>query len=181
MANLPRHPAERMGVGRTAFTLVELIAVIIITAILAGVALPAVWSIGDSRNAGAARAIAQHLSFARERALNTGNRSWAVFDVAGESYQLLAEPDGGTGLADAQPLPDPATGRQLGLTLNTGEFAGVEIASASFDGAAVLGFDWLGSPLDETGNPLAADGAVVLASGLTIEVRALTGDIRVGP
>ena len=164
-----------------AFTLVELIAVIIITAILAGVALPAVRNIGDSRDAAAGRVIGQHLSFAREQALNSGDRVWVVFEVDSESYQVLAEPDAGTGFADAEPLPDPTTGRTLGLTLGQGEFPGVGIASASFDGGPVVGCDWLGSPLAGAGAGLAADGQVTLDSGLSIRVRTLTGDVRITP
>ncbi|MCC7389337.1 MAG: prepilin-type N-terminal cleavage/methylation domain-containing protein [Phycisphaerales bacterium] len=164
-----------------AFTLIELVAVIMITAILAGVAIPAVWGVADARSTGAARAIAQQLSFARERALNTGNRVWVVFHTGTDRYELLAEPDGGAGYADAVALPDPTTGRGMGLTLNQGEFAGVGIASAAFDGSAVVGFDWLGSPLDASGGALSADGVVTLDSGVTIGVAAMTGDIRIGP
>jgi prepilin-type N-terminal cleavage/methylation domain-containing protein len=167
--------------ARNAFTLIELVAVIVITAILAGVAVPALSSIGGSRSAAAGRAIGQHLSFARERALNSGNRVWVVFDPAAESYQLLAEPDAGAGLADAQPLADPATGRTLGLTLGVEQFVGVGIATASFDGAATVGFDWLGGPLAQSGDPLATEGEVVLDSGLVLVVRTLTGDVSVGP
>lgn len=166
---------------RHAFTLVELIAVIIITAILAGVALPAVRGIGESRNAAAGCVIGQHLAFARERALNSGNRVWVAFEVSAESYQVLAEPDAGTGFADAAPLPDPTTGRTLGLTLGQGEFPGVGIASASFDAGPVVGFDWLGSPLVASGAALASDGEVTLDSGLSIQVRTLTGDVRITP
>lgn len=182
MSRVPHHLAVRSG--RTAFTLIELIAVIVITAILAGVAVPAMNSIANSRGSGAARAIVQHLSFARERALNSGNRVWVVFDANAESYAVFAEPDGGTGYGDALSLADPTTGRQMGLTLNVGEFVGVGIASASFRGATpnatgVVGFDWLGSPLFQTGTPLGSDGSVVLTTGATIEVRVFTGDIRI--
>lgn len=164
-----------------AFTLIELLAVILITAILAGVALPAVRNLADARSTGAARAIAQHLAFARERALNTGTRVWVVFNPGAESYEVLAELDGGAGLADALPLADPVTGRGVGLTLGAGEFAGVGIASAQFGASSALGFDWLGAPLDEDGVSLNSDGAVTLDSGITIEVAALTGDIRIAP
>lgn len=167
--------------ARRAFTLIELLAVIIITAILAGVALPAARSIADARSTGAARVIAGHLAYARERAVNTGNRVWVAFSPAGETYALLAEPDGGTGYPDATELPDPNTGRPMGQTLGVGEFAGVAIASADFNGSPVLGFDWLGGPLDVDGVSLASDGLITLDSGAMIRVASLTGDVRITP
>ena len=182
MRSVPRHLGMRLG--RAAFTLIELIVVIVITAILAGVAVPAMNSIANSRGSGAARAIVQHLSFAREQALNSGNRVWVVFDPDAESYALFAEPDGGSGYADALSLVDPTTGRQMGMRLDRGEFAGIGIASASFVGSTpnltpVVGFDWLGSPLTQSGSALGSDGEVVLTTGTMIEVRVFTGDIRI--
>ena len=182
MSCAPQHLGR--GFGRTAFTLIELIAVIVITAIIAGVAVPAMNSIANSRGSGAGRAIVQHLSFARERALNSGNRVWVVFDPDAESYALFAEPDGGSGYADALALIEPTTGRQMGMTLDTGEFAGIGITSASFRGSTpnstpVVGFDWLGSPLAQSGSALGSNGEVVLTTGATIEVRVFTGDIQI--
>ncbi len=161
-----------------AFTLVEMIAVIVITGILASVAIPSMGRVSEARSAGAARALAQQMAFARERALNLGNRTWVTFDVGLDSVALLSEPDGGTGFVDAVSLSDPLTGRPLGLSFNTGEFAGVGIASASFDGGTTVGFDWLGSPITESGGALSADGIVTFDGGQAIRVRAMTGDIR---
>lgn len=162
-----------------AFTITELIAVIVITGILASVAIPSLGRVSEARSAGAARALVQQMAFAREQALNLGNRTWITFDVGLDSVGLWSEPDGGSGFADAVLLTDPLTGRPLGLALNTGEFAGVGIASVSFDGGTTVGFDWLGSPLVESGNALAADGIITFDAGQTIRIRAMTGGIEV--
>jgi type II secretory pathway pseudopilin PulG len=160
-----------------AFTIVELIAVIVVTGIVAGVAIPTLGRVSEARSAGAGRALVQQMSFAREQALNLGNRTWLEFDVGLDRCDVLAEPDGSTGYADAVPLANPLTGQDLGLAFDTGEFAGVGIASASFDGGAVLGFDWLGSPIIAAGTALTSDGLVTFDNGQRIRVRVVTGDI----
>lgn len=162
------------------FTLVELIAVIIITGILAVVAIPSMGRVSEARSAGAARALVQQMEFAREQALNLGNRTWITFDVGLDSTAVLGEPDGGAGFEDAVSVTDPLTGKPLGLAFNSGEFSGVGIASASFDGGTTVGFDWLGSPIVASGDALEADGTVTLDAGQTIRVRTVTGGIELG-
>jgi MSHA pilin protein MshC len=167
--------AGRTGARGRAFTLLELIAVIAITAILAAVAVPALSSVSASRRAAAQRVVQRDLSYAREKAICTGLRAWAVFNVAGNSYSLLAEPPGTPGRAGAVVLPDPATGRSFVRSLNSGELAGVSLVSASFGAGAEVGFDWQGAPLTSAGAPLASDGVVTLTGGRTVRVEAGSG------
>lgn len=167
------------GVGSHAFTLIELIAVIVITAILAGVALPAMGSIADARQGGSLRVVAQDLAFAREQAINAGARTWVAFDVASDSYSILQEPESGTGYTDAVAMTDPATGQSMGRTFGLGEFPGVSIVAASFDGQAVCGFDWVGAPIAPSLSELAAAGTVDLNGGGRVSVFSGSGLIRV--
>lgn len=171
-------PEPRAAGGGLAFTLVELIAVIAIAAILAGVAIPALGGFSRARAGAAASAVTQHLSFARERVLNLGSRAWVVADIGADTISVLAEPEGGAGLADASPLADPQTGRPMVLRLGADAFAGIGISSADFGGHPVVGFDWLGAPLDRDAGPLETDGLIELTEGPGIRVRALSGDIR---
>lgn len=158
-----------------AFTMIELIAVIVVMGIVATVAIPSLSRVTDARAASAARALYQHTAFARECAVNLGSRTWVVFDTASGSCAVLAEPEGGTGYSDARPLTDPRTGRPLALTLGSGEYAGVGIVSASPGQPGVVGFDWLGSPLDAAGVALVEDGSVTLTNGTVLRIRAYTG------
>jgi prepilin-type N-terminal cleavage/methylation domain-containing protein len=152
------------------FTLLELIAVIVIVAILAAVAVPTVGSIASSRGAAAGRQLLRDLTFARQRATATGVRAWVVFDLANENWAVLAEDPSSPGRVDAVVLSDPSTGRDFTQQLGSGAFFGVAITSAAFDGAAEVGFDWLGEPLNSSETDLAANGTVTLSTGHSVTV-----------
>jgi prepilin-type N-terminal cleavage/methylation domain-containing protein len=169
--------AGRVAGAARGFTLFELVVVIIITAVLAAVAVPAMSSVPGSRRAAAQRAIQRDLSYARERAICTGLRTWAVFNVGGNSYSLLAEPPGNPGRANAAVLADPGTGRTFIRPLNSGELAGVSLVSAVFGTAAEVGFDWQGAPVTSAGAPLAAAGVVAITGGKAVRVEAGSGRV----
>lgn len=162
-----------------AFTLVELIAVIAITAILAGLSIPALANASRARTNAAARAVVQHLAFAREHALNRGNRTWVMFDQPTGRCAALVEPDGVTAIDQAEPLVDPRTGRPLTLFLGEGEFQGVGLSFISFDGGSTIGFDWLGTPLVADGQSLHTDGVVTIEGGPSIRISPITGDLQI--
>ncbi len=159
------------------FTLIELIAVMILTGILAASAIPAIASLAETRSAMAARQLQRDLSFARQRAVATGTRSWVSFDTAAETWTVLAEDPANPGRVNATVLTDPATGKPFIHSLDTGPFAGVQLLSAEFPGVGdnEIGFDWLGQPLDETENPLAATGSVTLTGNHVVNVATDTG------
>jgi len=152
------------------FTLLELIAVMVIVAILAAVAVPTVGSIGNTRGAAAGRQLLRDLTFARQHATATGTRTWVVFDVSSETWSVLAEDPSSPGRSSALVIDDAATGRTFVQTLGSGTYFGVGITSASFDGAAEVGFDWLGEPLNSGESALAANGVVTLSTGHTVTV-----------
>ncbi len=183
------HTGQRGGVGvchdtdasrRTphapAFTLIELIAVLVVTAILAATAAASLTRSAATRGAMAGQQLTRDLNFARERAVATGVRTWIVFDNAADSYTLRAENPGAPGYAGAATLTDPATGRDYIVTLNTGEFAGVGISGVSIPGGSTtLGFDWLGRPLLPAGTLISADITVTLTGGVSVTVEGGTG------
>lgn len=165
---------RRTGVG--GFTLIELIVVMTIAAILAAVAVPTLSNLGGTRKSVAARVIVRDLAYARERSMETGTRAWVVFSTGTNSYSVLWEDPANPGRAGATALSDPAlTGKTYVQYLNTGEFAGVTLASAVFDSGSEVGFDWVGKPLNNTSASLSANGVVTLTGGTTVTVQAATG------
>ncbi|MDY7107214.1 MAG: prepilin-type N-terminal cleavage/methylation domain-containing protein [Planctomycetota bacterium] len=159
------------------FTLIELVAVMVIVAILAAVAVPSLDRLGETRAGMAAKHLLRDLTFARQRAVATGTVTWVVFDPDAETWSVLGEDPDAPGRAGAATLTDPATGRAHVQQLGAGSFVGVQIVSAAFDDDVEVGFDWLGRPLNAAEDALGADGTVTLSGGAVIRVTATTGYI----
>jgi prepilin-type N-terminal cleavage/methylation domain-containing protein len=163
------------------FTIIELLAVMTIMAVTAAVAVPAFRSLPRTRERIAAATLQRDLTFTRQRALSTGIRTWASFDLAAQTWGLLTESISQPGLAQATPLADALQAGSFITQLNIGEYAGVTIASASFDGGSAIGFDWLGRPLAPSDAPLGAPGVIRFARGAVVTVEPASGAVSWTP
>lgn len=164
------------------FTLIELVAVLVLVGIVSAVAVPAIGRLTRASGATAAQQLARDLSFARARAMATGTTSWVVFDVANNAYSTLAENPASPGRAGAATITDPATGAAMVRRLGRNEWAGLSLSSAAFTGDAEVGFDRLGRPVRSTGVLHAAAGTVTMADGWQVTVQPRTGVAEaVGP
>ncbi len=174
----PSHaPGENArGVSR-AFTLIELIAVMAILAILAAVVTPASLTMTTGRHAAAMRAVVRDLGYARARAMATGATTWVVFTVSTDSYAVLAENPSNPGFSNASTITDPATGTPMVIRLNTGEYAGTDLLSASFASNSRIGFDRRGRPLGSAGTVLSSDGSITLSGSKQVTIATPTGRI----
>ncbi len=161
--------------GDGGFTLIELVAVIVIIAVMAAAAVPSLSNLPDTRAAMGSKQLLRDMTYARQRAVATGAPTWIVFDTTAQTWALFIEDLSNPGRANATALQDAATGRSFLQELNTGQLTGVEIISADFDSSNEVGFDWLGKPLNSTETQLAATGTVVLTGGHTISVVSETG------
>ena len=177
MAGAMSHRIRRPLALGGGFTLIEFIAVMVVLAILAAAAVPTLNSVGSTRSAMAGKQLLRDLSYARQRAVATGARSWVIIDANAETWSVLAENPLNPGRANAAVVPDFATGKNFTVSLGIGEYQGIGIASCNFDGGGEIGFDWLGKPLNSASTSLAANGAVVLSGGHQIIVHAHTGHI----
>jgi prepilin-type N-terminal cleavage/methylation domain-containing protein len=175
----PLHSGGQTPFPGGGFTLIELLAVIVVLAVLAGAAVPAFTSLAERRSGHAARLLQRDLTYARQRAIATGTRSWVVFDINAETWSVLAENPSSPGRAGATVITDPATGRPFTQLLGAGEFVGVEIMSAAFDAGSEVGFTWLGEPLNSSQTALTVNGQVVLTGLFTVTVARRTGFVEV--
>ncbi len=160
-----------------AFTLIELVVVMLCLAIMSGVVASSMGGVPRQREATAARQMERDLGFARQRAVSTGLRTWIVFSPPSDIYTVLTESLTTPGLANAITLTDPATTGPFIVRLGVDAYAGVDMTAAAFDGAASIGFDYLGRPLSSGATSLVADGSVTLSGGSVVRVAAGTGRI----
>jgi prepilin-type N-terminal cleavage/methylation domain-containing protein len=166
-----------------AFTLVELIIVIVILGIMAAVVAPSVTQSAQSRQRSAAQMLVRDLRYSQARAVATGRRAWVTVNPSTETV-TYSEDVSGMPVA----VLDQATGSQMTTVLGTAAtidgVAGTAIGT--FNGstmAATIGFDWQGRPLDSLGVLLTANQTItVTASGLstvTVTIVAETGAVTI--
>lgn len=171
-----RRRGGRSGRPSSAFTLVELVVVMVVVGVLAASAAPVVNRLGEARQRVAVQTLARDVSYARERATATGARCWAVFTLP-YRWAVMEEEVGSTDPTSATWITDPATGDLFERDLRT-DFGDVRIISANFGGSRVVGFDWRGKPWTKTLKELPEKGVTELSGGHRIEVSAETGHVE---
>lgn len=162
-----RRPAIR---SRGGFTLIELIVVLVITAVMAGVALPTLANLQSTRAAAAQRQIAADLITIRERAMATGTLHRAFFQPAKAEcgYYTVAGSNPASNVETLIQLP--GSGQAWLMRMNQGEFAGVSLLSVSIGSGTSVTFDWQGRPYDASGTLLSSNGTIMLTGQRTITI-----------
>ncbi|MEL7474242.1 MAG: GspH/FimT family protein [Planctomycetota bacterium] len=172
-----RHTVRQLD-ERGAFTLIELIAVMVVVAILAAVVTPSFTSASEAKRGVGARLLAVDLNYARQRALASGVTAWVTIDLGNDQWTLLEDDPATPGLTDALTLEKVTGVGPWIVDLDAMGLDGVDLTAANFDGGVSVGFDWLGKPRTTAGGALAADGVVTFAGGHTVVVRADGGVVE---
>lgn len=168
---------------RYAFTLIELMVVIVILAIAAAVVVPMTSSAGTMQLRAAGTVVAADLEYAKSMAVSRGRNYAVVFNAATESYQIedLSKP-----VSDPNRVIDHPVKAGFKYVIdfrNEGRLNRVDIVSASFDGTSAVVFDYLGSPYNGNGpsSPLNSGIVTLQVGGVnkTVRVEPVTGYITV--
>jgi prepilin-type N-terminal cleavage/methylation domain-containing protein len=155
--------------GRSAFTLIEIMVVIVIIGIAAAMAVPMISSGASFQIRSAANLVAADLEYAKSMAISRGQSYKVVFNAATESYQIQ---DSGN-----QAVSPPGRKDTVNFSSDS-RLSGVVIDSVNFGGSGTVTFDYLGSPQQG----LSSEGVVTLKAGgitKTVKVEPVTGFISV--
>jgi len=149
-----------------AFTLLELMVVMVIMAIMGAIIVPIIAGAGEMQALSAARIIATDLQYAQNVAITMQTPVTVQFDASADSYSL----SNASGL-----LKHPMTNKDYVVDFRTrGNFEQLDLVSASFNSGASVIFDELGSP--------DAGGSVTVVGGsqtYRIDVTSVTGAVSV--
>jgi len=162
-ATRPRSSVPRSG---GAFTLAELMVVIVIIGVAAGMVIPYASSAGDTAAIAGARLVICDLQYAQNMAITTQMPVTVTFDPNADSYRL----SNASGL-----LIHPMTKEDYVTDFSSSRgFEGLDVVSADFNSSPSIVFDEFGSP-DNAGKVTLQAGAQVYV----ITVGAATGKVTV--
>ncbi len=176
---------------RRGFTLVEILAVLVIIGIASAIVVPQLGTRDDLRAAAAARIIVADLIYAQNMAISGQKTIYVRFDIAGNSYKLLSTATTGGDVIMSHPMTQLSYQQTFGASSKGLE--SVTLSSVDFDGIDLLYANDFTLAFDEMGAPYAFDytqnakndlknGSIVLTSGTfttTITVSPYTGEILV--
>ncbi|MCC6422662.1 MAG: type II secretion system protein [Phycisphaerales bacterium] len=166
-----------------AFTLIEILVVVVILGIASAVILPSISSRDDLKVAAAARIVMSDLIYAQNQAITNQKVCYIQFDKTNGKYTLMST------MSPAVTLQHPINHvdyvEKFGASGSPG-LTNITLTDATFDGKLTLAFDEMGSPLAyDTGTGTTAvlsSGTIKLTCGsntLTISVEPYTGEISI--
>lgn len=148
---------------KAAFSLIELILVMMIIGILAAITTPKVFDLLESINEKAVSdRLVEDLTFIKNYAISHHDTTWLVVSVAQNQYGLYVGPSSGTRTL----IPDPHTGISSMLDLDD-EYQDVSITDVDFGGSDEVFFNFWGVP--------SSGGTIELNSNRTITLISETG------
>jgi len=158
----------------TAFTLVEILIVIVLIGIAAMVVVPLASSAAGMQIRSAANMVAADLEYAKSMAVSRGQVFSVVFDKNTESYRIEDQ----NGNVIAHPVKKD---QDYVVNFQNEGLEKVDIVDVDFDSTNEVKFDYLGSPYNKNGSPLNR-GRVTLQAGTTtatVTVEPVTGFISI--
>lgn len=165
-----------MNRNRHAFTLVELVTVIVILAITSAVAAgPVLIYMSTVRGGATAARISSDVRYMQRMALSSGRRTWVVFNTVSNNYQLYMEDPNNPGKAGRIAVTHPMEQSSGSIQLGSGTFAGVSLSTVTIGTGSEIEFDNFGQPYDTAGTAITSAGQITLSSGNTITLQPVSG------
>ena len=166
---------RKLRIVQHGFTMIELIVVVAILAIAAAIVVPIASSVGSMQLRAAVTMLAADLEYAKSMSISRGQRYSVVFDAPGERYWIVS----GDVYAVENAIPHPLKPQSPYVVdfPNDRRLSDVEIASATFDGASTVSFDYLGIPYSVAASP----AALLNAGVITLQAGGATRMVRVEP
>jgi len=165
----------RDGVRERAYTLAEMVVVVLVLAIAAAIVIGSIGTTKDAQAISGTRVLASDVELARNLAVTTQEPHTVLFSSDRQSYKVVANYTGG-GYALATAVEHPVRGNErFEVRLaSLGGMGSVVVETVNFGGQAYVTFDAEGEPSN--------GGSVTLRSGRTgmvVSVEALTGAVSV--
>ncbi len=157
---------QNLSFKNRGFTLIELMAVIVIIAIAAMLAIPMFGSAASAQIRSAADMIAADIEYAKSMAISRQKTYTVIFDESAESYSIEDE----TGI-----ISHPVTHKDYVVNFKTDSRVNkVNIVDADFGPSEQVSFTYLGSPDNGGSVTLSADTKTI-----TITVETVTGYVSI--
>ena len=166
---------------RRAFTLVEILMVVLILAITSAIIVPQITSRDDLKASAASRVLMADLIWAQNRAITTQQKQYVVFN--GQTYALWYKDSTGTLQQSTNPVTQQLYTNSFGVK-NT-PLGDVSLGTGNFMNLPSLCFDELGVPYGYDGTnevQMTNAGSIQLTCGvntLTVTIEGYTGDTSV--
>lgn len=165
------------------YTLVEVLIIATIMAIAGTLVIPVIGSTDVLRSQAAVRTVVADIMYAQSDAIAAQEPRAVVFDLANNTYTLVAVPGAAVDVAN-NVLYDPfADGDNYIVNLNNGDFGGATMSVVNFDSndTAILLFDEFGAPIRAPGSPDPTTGGYVYIEDTDfwfyITVEGMTGQV----
>jgi MSHA pilin protein MshC len=146
------------------FTLIELVMVIVLIGILAVIAVPQLGDMTGMKAGAFADKLEADIRYAQNLAMTRNIRHRVYFNAA-----PAPTPNGYAVTNNAGAVVE-----DLSVVLNTGDFAGITVASPF----PHIEFDSLGRPYNDAGALLAADASITVSPGFSITIKLQTGAVN---
>ena len=160
---------------REAFTLVEILVVVVILGIAMVMAVPMFSSAASVQVDSAANMIASDLEYARSMAITKQQSYGAQFYVDTDKYRIIDH--------NSNVVEHPINRGNFEIifpsqrNLNQVDISGIDI-----DGSDKVSFDYLGSPFNNTGTAMNNEGVITISAGgitKTVRISPVTGYVRI--